>query len=76
MFLIDDVVFQLMGKQWASNKTSSGEFTLVMHLVIDFQLIQGLNARLTEHQSDSQSQIMGPPVKKLDMDVCPLLGSL
>ena len=30
-----------MGKQWASNKTSSGEFTLVMHLVIDLQLNTG-----------------------------------
>ena len=35
------MIFQLMDKQWASNKTSSGEFTLVMHLVIDFQLNTG-----------------------------------
>ena len=42
-----------MGKQWASNKTSSGEFTLVMHLVIDFQLNTG-----PECQASYQSTII------------------
>ena len=41
-----------MDKQWASNKTSSGEFTLVMHLVTDFQLNTGpeCQARATDVQ--------------------------